>query len=104
MTWPISAFAALILLQVQSETSLAEHTRWNTFGPMGGPVQVVAIDPRNSATLYASNNGPLFKSTDKGANWHVLNSETSPGRTHGIVIDPHSGDVYAASGQDVFKS
>src|SRR5262245_22967476 len=106
MKWSVVLIVSLILfLEKQSETGLAEQTGWNTFGPIGGTVGAFAIDPVNPNTLYASNSGALFKSTDKGANWRVLNPSVAPGTVGALVVDPHdSRNIYASSGIEVFKS
>jgi len=104
MKWSVVLIVSLILfLEMRSESGLAEQTGWNTFGPTGGTVSVLAIDPVNPNTLYSSNSGALFKSKDKGANWRVLN--VAPGGVDELVIDPHdSRNIYASSGWEVFKS
>jgi photosystem II stability/assembly factor-like uncharacterized protein len=95
----------LMVVGLACKTGFARTGQWNTFGPANGPVYVLAIDPQDTSILYASNSGALFKSTDRGANWRVLNSGLSPGQVQAIAVDPHdSRNLYAASGYDVFKS
>jgi hypothetical protein len=50
--------------------SHAGLNRWTAYGPAGGQVSAVAIDPKTPTTLYAGTpDGGLFKSTDGGAQW-----------------------------------
>jgi photosystem II stability/assembly factor-like uncharacterized protein len=43
--------------------------RWTATGPDGGPVTVLAPDPRQPHVLYAGTPGGVFKSVDAGATW-----------------------------------
>src|SRR3954465_14481062 len=80
-------------------------------------ILALAIDPRNTDTLYAGTaSGAVFKSIDGGSNWRAVNSGltgVAEGHTSipALVIDPSSPTtVYAgrSSGfgihQGVFKS
>ena len=72
-------------------------------GLPGVAVTALAIDPQNTATLFATlYNGGLFKSADAGASW----SDTGlPGKSNALAIDPQqSGTVYAATSSGLFKS
>ncbi|HYI11496.1 MAG TPA: hypothetical protein VEK57_20740 [Thermoanaerobaculia bacterium] len=49
---------------------------WTPFGPEGGPVYGVTIDPANPSTVFAATLGGGFRSTDGGATWtRVLDVE-----------------------------
>ncbi len=60
-----------------------------------GSVLSLAIDPRNSSTVFAGSlEGALLRSTDGGMTW--LDSDQLPGAVLEIVIDPgRPGSVYA---------
>ena len=69
---------------------------------LGGFAGVLAIDPQNSATLYAVGSccppqrPALFKSTDAGATWFPTGLQELPGS---LLIDPrNSNTLYARSG------
>ncbi|HEY0512481.1 MAG TPA: hypothetical protein VGH73_11285 [Thermoanaerobaculia bacterium] len=70
---------------------------WSSFGPGGGAVSSLAVDPRDAAVVYAvagpsGGAGTLFKSTDGGLTWKAL---TDPGLQF-VALDPeHPGTVYA---------
>jgi photosystem II stability/assembly factor-like uncharacterized protein len=77
---------------------------WTGHGPAGRIVQVLAIDPRDSATLYAGTYGNgIYKSVDGGASWSAAG--LSGALIRSLVIDPSSGAIYAGTQQEgVFKS
>jgi photosystem II stability/assembly factor-like uncharacterized protein len=66
----------------------------------------LAIDPQNSRTIYASDNGELTKSTDAGESWVALMLAAPAGP---IAIDPQNPQVVYVGTSDynlprVFKS
>jgi photosystem II stability/assembly factor-like uncharacterized protein len=67
----------------------------------------LAIDPRNPATIYAGNalpGGGVFKTTDGGESWNVVNSGLPGGPVIALAINPQNpGTIYASTG-GVFKS
>jgi photosystem II stability/assembly factor-like uncharacterized protein len=82
----------------------AETNVWTGHGPGGGMIQALAIDPKNSGTLYVSaGTSGVYKSTDGGASWSAANSGL-PGSVYGLLIDPkNTGTIYARTGK-LFKS
>jgi photosystem II stability/assembly factor-like uncharacterized protein len=71
-------------------------------------VSALAIDPSNSAVLYASAGPALGKSTDGGGTWKVVNPNGTLNilwAVTGIAIDPQTpSTIYVASTTGVFKS
>src|SRR4051812_13363404 len=60
---------------------------WTAFGPGGGSVLSLAVDPGNpglvyavAGFLYAGPSGTLYRSTDGGATWTALGGTGPPGR------------------------
>lgn len=89
------------------------HVTWQQIsGPTGGYILAFAIDPTNTQIVYAgTNSGGIFKSTNGGSSWGVVNS----GLTNlnmlnntvisSLTIDPTSNrTIYAATNNGVFKS
>jgi len=68
---------------------------WESVGPDGGLVNVLAVDPSTPATVYAGLAGGLCKSTDGGAHWTSL---LGLGRAQvlALAIDPTSPSVLYA--------
>ena len=59
--------ASLSTLLCLFGASVVHAATWTSLGPGGGLVRALAIDPTNSATVYAGTvGGGVFKSTDGG--------------------------------------
>jgi photosystem II stability/assembly factor-like uncharacterized protein len=70
-------------------------------------VQALAIDPSDSAIIYAGTNGSgVFKSEDGGFNWAEMNTGLTDLDVQALAIDPNdSAIIYAGTnGSGVFKS
>jgi hypothetical protein len=62
---------------------------WTTNGPEGGDTRALAVDPANPAKLYAgTSGGGVFKSTNRGASWPVLNTGLTNRSVNALAIDP----------------
>ena len=82
---------------------------WTSNGPEGGEVRALAIDPQTPSTVYAGTGGGVFKSTNGGASWSVINSGPTfayYNPVQALAIDPQTpSTVYAGiPGSGVFKS
>lgn len=79
-----------------------------TFPPANGgySAYALAVDPRNSNTLYLSTFGiiehAIFQSPDGGQSWNEVNT-IIPGAVS-LAFGPDSRTIYAATGSGVFKS
>ncbi|HTM51659.1 MAG TPA: hypothetical protein VL285_23350 [Bryobacteraceae bacterium] len=61
-------------------------------------VTALAIDPRNSSTVYAGTGSGVFRSTDGGTNWVAANSGLTNLNVQVLLIDPRNPDtVYAGT-------
>ena len=62
------------------------------------------IAPRNSNLLYATSNKGVFKTTDGGASWSVVNSGLTTLSLTLLAIDPqNTNTVYAGTnGEGIF--
>src|SRR5271169_6103205 len=49
------------------------RAQWSSAGPQGGEVLALAIDPVNPQTVYAGTGGGIYKSTNRGKSWQLLN-------------------------------
>jgi len=71
------------------------------------PVASLAVDPTNSATVYAGSFGTrgIAKSSDGGASWSPLNTGAAPINGYALAIDPANPDiVYAGAFGGVYRS
>jgi photosystem II stability/assembly factor-like uncharacterized protein len=92
---------SIALVAVLASAALAQAvTRpWTPFGPGGGSVYSLAVDPLDSAVVYAiagtpfGGSGTLYKSTDAGVTWKTLPAGSD---LEAVALDPdHPGTVYA---------
>jgi photosystem II stability/assembly factor-like uncharacterized protein len=62
-------------------------------------IRALAIDPRNTSTLYAGTTGSgVFRSADGGATWTAVNSDLSTLSVTALALDPrNSSTVYAGT-------
>lgn len=79
---------------------------WNapTQGPgAGASVQAIVVDPSRPANAYASRNGDLLKTVDRGATWTRLAG--APYGTISLALDPQAPrTIYAGNLEGVFRS
>jgi photosystem II stability/assembly factor-like uncharacterized protein len=86
-----------------------DGTSWHTLAGAPQDVLNLAIDPFHLQTLYATNYGQLFKSTNGGARWFRLTQGLPADSLEALTIDPRSETLYVASrseipGKVVFRS
>ena len=74
-------------------------------GPQGGRILDLVVDPQTPTTLYAAFfDGGIFKSTDDGGNWRVIDTGLTPSETWALAIDPLTpSTLYAATGHGLFR-
>jgi photosystem II stability/assembly factor-like uncharacterized protein len=78
---------------------------WTTYGPEGGGVGLIALDPKSPTTIYAGTGGGIFKSLDSGTSWRVIRDGLTDLDILSIVIDPNNPKtIYAGGDAGVFKS
>src|SRR3954447_20469104 len=78
---------------------------WKPFGPGGGSVKSITVDPRDPALVYAigsgdffNSYGSLFKSTDGGATWKAkVLAEV-------MALDPEHPSTLYAGGSNLLRS
>ncbi|MCP4256657.1 MAG: hypothetical protein GY774_03910 [Planctomycetes bacterium] len=57
-------------------------------------IRALAIDPQNSATIYAgTNGGGVFKSMDGGLNWAEMNTVLTDLDVRALVVDPSNRNI-----------
>lgn len=76
-------------------------------GLFGGLPQDITVDPNDDGQyVYIATYTPngVFSSSDAGETWLGLPGEVDYGAGKAVLVDPNSGDVYAAIGDDLIKS
>ncbi len=71
-----------------------DRSIWKEVGPVdvGGRTRAVGIDKRNSNIILAGGvSGGLWRSTDKGANWTLVNNPDEYNGITALAQDPRSG-------------
>ena len=77
---------------------------WELRGSVGD-VSFVAVDPKNSPTIYAATRRGVLKSADGGENWAGADSGLADNYVSMIVIDRLTpSTLYAAATHGIFKS
>jgi len=85
-------------------STLDQDVEWTNLGPnnVGGRTRAFLIDNEDDQTLYASSvTGGVFKSTNGGNNWSVLQSSIDAGCAPvASMAQADNGDIYLGTGSD----
>jgi photosystem II stability/assembly factor-like uncharacterized protein len=72
-----------------ASTGIAGAAEWEQIGFEDEAINTLAIDPQETATIYAGTDKGLFKSADGGASWNAILPTEPPGsKLYSVVIDP----------------
>src|SRR2546425_11673508 len=63
-------------------------SEWRSNGPDGGSVYALAVDPQESAVVYAGTGNGVFKSENGGISWDNASSGLTNRDVAGLAIDP----------------
>jgi len=100
-------FLLVVSFFMEISSSQAGESAWiQTNGPFGGAINTIEIDPVHPDILYAGGaGGGVFKSTDDGTTWTMLEQIISPSEhIHDIFLSPNDPlTVYALAGR-LYKS
>jgi photosystem II stability/assembly factor-like uncharacterized protein len=78
---------------------------WRRAGLPNTLVDALALDPEESATLYAGTGEGVFKSTDAGESWRAASTGLDRGSVSLLAADPvHPQTVYAATNGGLFRT
>lgn len=100
----------LFVLMMMALPAGAGMNEWTSNGPEGGYVLSLAISPNyaTDGTVFAGTGGGVYKSTDGGARWALVNVPTLNPNVNSLAISPNyatDGSVFAGTGDDgVYKS
>jgi len=78
---------------------------WRKAGLPRSPVLALAVDPKDTAVVYAGTDGGLSKSTNAGTTWQPLRGALDDVRIEALAVDPeYRQTVIAGTDQGVFWS
>jgi len=80
-----------------------EEPFWEMTAPLGKRIDVLYVDS-NDNILVATANGYLYRSSDNGNNWNLINEELTNRITHiySVVVNSH-GHIFITTGQ-IYRS
>ena len=64
---------------------------WRKAGLPRSPVLALAVDPKDTAVVYAGTDAGLSKSTNAGTTWQPLQGALDDVRIEALAIDPSTG-------------
>ena len=80
---------------------------WQWLGPgnIGGRVRSIVINPSNTDILWAASvSGGIWKSTDAGVSWQILDDFMANMAVSTLLIDPTNPDIlYAGTGEGFYN-
>jgi hypothetical protein len=71
------SYAFLFMLACFADLASADIDEWSSLGPEGTRVTTLTIDPSNPAVVYIGTGDGVYKSTDSGATWQLMNNGAS---------------------------
>lgn len=104
----LAILACLVFFASTACTAFAQSqpSPWRQFGPGGGSISSVAVDPRDPSVLYAATGFPynviglVYKSTNGGRTWQSLLEEGF----EVVAVDPDHPDTVLAGGFEMRRS
>ncbi len=94
--------AALLLVSILAIPARAVGSRWASFGPGGGSVTSLAVDPADPAPIYAVAGGVLYRSPDASATWTRLGGVGA--NLQVVAVDPAVPSTLYAGGARLLRS
>jgi photosystem II stability/assembly factor-like uncharacterized protein len=87
-----------VVFALAAVPAFAAPNRWTPFGPTGGAVDDVVIDPQSPQRLWMASGGAVYVSVDGGTSWSTTGSGLEGQPVLFLAIDPGQPDIlYAAS-------
>ena len=98
--WLGCALAIVFVLALSTSPAQAGLNQWTTNGPNDAAIiNSIAVDPNSPLTVYAATSkttpldGKVFKSTDGGGSWNLMNVGLPGSSVDTIVIDPANTNI-----------
>ena len=93
--------AALLSAAILARPAGARDPGWRSFGPGGGTVAGLALDPRDPQVVYAAAFGDLYASRDGGQTWSGF---ALPPPVSAVAVAPSQPATLYAGGAKIFRS
>lgn len=95
-----------VSILVLSQQSYAGDNVWTQFGPSGGFVADIAVDPVTPSTIYAATASGVYKSLNRGDSWQWSSEGifSGYGRVTTVAVDPTNSEVVFASDSRMFRT
>jgi len=88
----------LVLLVLSAVPAFAAPDRWTPFGPTGGGVSDIVIDPQHPEMMWMASAGMVYASVDGGTSWNQTSSGLEGQGVAFLALDPaQPGVLYAAN-------
>ena len=106
-SWIFYRWTAGLLLALALAGFAGAAPPWKPFGPGGGSVYSLTVDPRNPDVVYAiagtlfGGPGTLYKSTDGGTTWKTLAAGSG---LEAVALDPEHPETVYAGGFPLLRS
>ncbi|HEX4963787.1 MAG TPA: hypothetical protein VF173_23375 [Thermoanaerobaculia bacterium] len=83
----------------------AGSNRWTGFGPTGGGIDAVLVDPRAPSRTLVLSSGLIFASNNSGKSWQLVSHGLDGQTPRFLALDPGQPDVlYAATNYSIYRS
>jgi photosystem II stability/assembly factor-like uncharacterized protein len=101
-----SALPTLVPTTPPAAQANVPANQWARFGPDSKGTGSLVFDPLTPTTLFAGTKDGIYKSTDAGSTWQLLNAELTTRERMDLVIDPLTpATLYVGlANRGVFKS
>ncbi len=96
-------FTVCLLLSLSP--AWATTSQWTPHGPYGGAISSLVTNKLTTALYAATSSSGIFKSTDGGTTWGVINAGLTNPVIQALAMDPtNPAIIYAGASDGLFKS
>lgn len=93
-------FAILFAGNIFAGSDPVRFNGWQTLGPNGGDIRVIAVDPKNKNKIYLTTlDSQIYSSSDAGKTWRHLTSFSRPQvMLDDLIVDREDSNIIYVSG------
>ena len=98
LLFPFACVSTVIAFAVAASAVVTQSADWKIAGPFGGTATSLALDHQKPEVLLAGGmNSLLYRSTDAGDNWSLLDfPKRNLSEVTSVLIDPANSSHYFA--------